>query len=84
MRRFNFEYAIVFLLIIMVTLFAIRWVHGRIEGRYQAQVNQVASYSLEDWIGILKVDTLVGDPPVTPLPADRLPFTPSPASTPTP
>jgi len=84
MRRFNFEYAITFLLIIIVSLFAIRWVHGRVEGRYQARVHQVAAYTLEDWIGILKVDTLVGDPPVTPLPADKLPFTPSPAATATP
>lgn len=84
MRRFNFEYAVVFLLILLVTIFAIRWVHSRVEGRYQAQISKVASYTLEDWIGILKVDTLVGDPPVTPLPADKLPFTPSPIRIPTP
>ncbi len=84
MRRFHFEYAFGFLLIILVTLFATRWFHGRIEGRYQAETARVAAYGFEDWIGLLKVDTLVGEPPVTPQPADKLPFTPSPRTTPAP
>lgn len=68
MRRFNRGYVWLFLLILVVALLAVGWTHQRIEGRYQAQMDEVASYTFDDWLAVLKLDDLLGDPPVTPNP----------------
>ena len=80
MRHFNRGYALAFLLIIIVAVLAIRWTHGQVEGRYQAEFNEIAEYTLDDWLEVLRLEELLGDPPVTPLPADQIPFldTPTP------
>ncbi|MCO6451836.1 MAG: hypothetical protein J5I90_13715 [Caldilineales bacterium] len=78
MRRFNRGYALGFLFIIIVSIFAVRGAHQRVEGRYQKQLAVYASYSLDDWLELLQLDEILGDPPVTPVPADQIPATPTP------
>ena len=77
MRRFNRGYALVFLLMIVVAVLAINYVHQRVEGRYQAEMGQIAQYELDDWIDLLGLEEFLGDPPVTPFPADQLPIAPT-------
>lgn len=69
MRRFNRGYVWLFLIILVVAILAVRWTHQRIEGRYQARMDAIAQYTLDDWLTVLKLDDLLGDPPVTPSPA---------------
>lgn len=69
MRRFNRGYVWLFLIILVVATLAVRWTHQRIEGRYQARMDAIAQYTLDDWLTVLKLDDLLGDPPVTPSPA---------------
>ena len=73
MRRFNPGLALIFLLIIIVAIAAIRFTHQRVEGRYQAEMGQIAEYGLDEWIEVLGLEDFLGDPPVTPFPADQLP-----------
>lgn len=68
MRRFNRGYVWLFLFILVVALLGVRWTHERIEGRYQARIDTIAGYSLDDWLTVLRLDDLLGDPPVTPNP----------------
>ena len=82
MRRFNPATAIVFLLILIVAIVAIRGVHQRVEGRYQAEMAEIAEYKLDDWLDVLGLYELLGEPPVTPFPAEQLPLAPT--STPEP
>ncbi len=82
MRRFNPGPALIFLLILIVAITAIRFTHQRVEGSYQAEMSQIAEYGLDEWIEVLGLEEFLGDPPVTPFPADQLPV--EPGSTPTP
>jgi len=82
MRRFNRGYALIFLFMIVVAIVAIRYVHQQVEGRYQAEMSQIAEYELDDWIDVLGLEEFLGDPPVTPFPAEQLPVEPK--RTPTP
>ena len=82
MRRFNPGPALIFLLILIVAIVAIRFAHQRVEGRYQAELAQIVEYDLDDWIETLGLEELLGDPPVTPFPAELLPVEPT--GTPTP
>lgn len=69
MRRFNRGYVWLFLIVFIVALLGVRWTHQRIEGRYQTRMDAIAQYTLDDWLTALKLDELLGDPPVTPSPA---------------
>jgi hypothetical protein len=77
MQRFNLGTALVFLFILIVAIFAIRGVHQRIEGRYQAETATMVEYTLDDWLDVLGLYDLLGEPPVTPFPADQLPIAPT-------
>ncbi len=68
MRRFNRGYVWLFLVVLIVALAATRWTHQRLEGRYQARMEIIAGYTLDDWLTVLRLDDLLGDPPVTPQP----------------
>ncbi len=78
MRRFNRGYAFSFLLIIIVAVFAIRWSHARVEGRYQTEVNKLAQYTLDDWLEVLRLEEWLGEPEVTPIPVEQILGTPTP------
>lgn len=80
MQRYNRGAALAFVIILIVIALAIAGVYRRVEGRYQARAQELASYSLDDWINLLNLDDLVGEPPITPLPADQMPI----RATPTP
>jgi len=82
MRRFNPGPALIFLLILVVAIVAISFTHQRVEGRYQAEMGQIAGYGLDEWIEVLGLEEFLGDPPVTPFPAEQLPV--ESAGTPTP
>ena len=77
MRRFNRGYALIFLFMIVVAIFAIRYVHLQVDGRYQTEMSQYVDYELDDWIDVLGLEEFLGDPPVTPFPADQLPIKPT-------
>ncbi|MBX7236576.1 MAG: hypothetical protein K1X65_19500 [Caldilineales bacterium] len=68
MRRFNRGYVWLFLAVLIVALLSVRWTHQQFEGRYQARMETIAGYTLDDWLTVLKLDDLLGDPPVTPQP----------------
>jgi len=82
MRRFNPGTTLIFLILIVVAILAIRTVHQQVDGRYQAEMSQYVEYELDDWIDVLGLEDFLGDPPVTPFPADQLPLRPT--DTPTP
>jgi len=82
MRRFNPGPALIFLLVLIVAIAAIRFAHQRVEGHYQAEMSQIAEYGLDEWIEVLRLEDFLGDPPVTPFPAEQIPVGPS--GTPTP
>ena len=71
MRRFNRGAAIFFLVIILVALLSVRWVHQRVEGHYQEQLAGIAAYTLDDWLNVLRLEEILGDPPVTPVPVEE-------------
>lgn len=68
MRRFNRGYVWLFLVILAIAILSVRWTHQRIEGRYQAHMDAIAHYTMDDWLTVLKLEDLLGDPPVTPIP----------------
>ena len=77
MRRFNRGYALIFLFMIVVAILAVRYVHQQVDGRYQAEMSQYVDYELDDWIDVLGLEEFLGDPPVTPFPADQLQAAPT-------
>lgn len=81
-RRFNRGYALLFLAMLLVAIVAINWVHGQVEGSYQAKTAAWTDYTLDDWLTVLHLDELLGEPAVTPMPADRLFTTPTPPVSP--
>lgn len=83
MRRFHPGYTLAFLIVLLAALLATRWFHQRLEGRYQERLNAVAAYTVDDWIRILRLEELLGEPVVTPIPLDAL-LAPTPTATPTP
>lgn len=68
MRRFNRGYIWLFLAVLIVALISVRWTHQQLEGRYQARMETIAGYTFDDWLTVLRLDDLLGDPPVTPQP----------------
>ncbi|NOZ50763.1 MAG: hypothetical protein GXP37_12055 [Chloroflexi bacterium] len=76
-RRFNRGYALIFLLALLIALTAIYETHKRIDGRYQAQTAAWADYTLDDWLTVLHLDEVLGEPSVTPVPAEQLFSTPT-------
>ena len=78
MRRFNRGSALIFLFILLVALLAVRWTHQQVEGRYQAELARLAVYTIDDWLAVFRLEELLGDPPVTPIPLDQLLQTPTP------
>ncbi len=80
MRHFNRGSALVFIFIIVVAALSIRWTYQRVEGRYQPQFNELAEYTVDDWLEVLRLEEILGDPPVTPLSADQLPLLSTPSS----
>jgi hypothetical protein len=83
MRRFHPGYTLAFLLVLLAALLGTRWFHQRLEGRYQERLSAVAAYTVDDWIRVLRLEELLGEPVVTPIPfAERL--TPTSTVTPTP
>ncbi len=83
MRRFHPGYTLAFLIVLLVALFGARWFHQRLEGRYQERLSAVATYTVDDWIRVLRLEELLGEPVVTPVPLDAW-LTPTPGVTPTP
>jgi len=55
---------------------------------FSARAEEFANYTLDDWLTFFKLDEALGEPDITPVPADQYPFTitphPTPASTSTP
>ncbi len=86
MRKFNRGYAIFFLLVLIAAYLGMRWTYQRVEPYFMAKAETFASYTLDDWLAFLKLDEALGEPDVTPVPADQYPFTitPHPHPTPTP
>ncbi|RME42784.1 MAG: hypothetical protein D6791_16915 [Chloroflexi bacterium] len=81
MRKFNQGYSLVFLAIIIVALLAVMWAHARVQGTYQARVEEMAHYTVDDWIAFFRLEELLGEPKVTPIPFEELfPPTPSPTT----
>lgn len=83
MRRFHPGYTLAFLIVLLAALLATRWFHQRLEGRYQERLNAVTAYTVDDWIRVLRLEELLGEPVVTPIPLDVL-LAPTPTATPTP
>ncbi len=90
MRKFNRGYAFFFLLVLIAAYFGMRWTYQRAEPYFSARAEEFASYTLDDWLTFFKLDEALGEPDITPVPADQYPFTitpppsPSPAATPSP
>ncbi len=80
MRQFNRGYALLFLFILVVALLAVRDLHQRIEGRYQAPLARMTDYTLDDWLKVLHLNEFLGDTTITPTPGNRLTSTPTPAT----
>jgi hypothetical protein len=83
MRRFHPGYTLAFLLVLLAALLGTRWFHQRLEGRYQERLRVVTEYTIDDWIRVLRLEELLGEPVVTPIPLDAL-LAPTPTTTPTP
>jgi len=84
MRKFNRGYAIFFLLILLAAWLGARYSYQRAQPYFQTQAQTFSAYSLDDWITFFKLDDTLGDPLITPVPADQYPFplTPAPTATP--
>ena len=84
MRKFNRGYAIIFLLVLIAAFFGVKWTYQRVEPYFITKAETLASYTLDDWITFLKLDEALGEPDITPVPADQYPFTITPHPTATP
>jgi hypothetical protein len=84
MRKFNRGYALFFLLILLAAWLGARWSYQRVQPYFDAQAATFSSYSLDEWLSFFKLDEALGDPQITPVPADQYPFplTPEAAATP--
>jgi hypothetical protein len=84
MRKFNRGYALFFLLVLIAAYFGAKWTYQRAEPYFSAQAAEFSSYTLDDWITFFKLDEALGEPDITPVPADQYPFTitPHPSGTP--
>ena len=84
MRKFNRGYALFFLLVLIAAYFGTRWTYRRAAPYFSARAQEFASYTLDDWITFFKLDEALGEPDITPVPADQYPFTitPRPSATP--
>ncbi len=84
MRKFNRGYAFFFLLVLIAAYLGMRWTYQRVEPYFTARAEEFAGYTLDDWLTFFKLDESLGDPDITPVPADQYPFTvtPHPASAP--
>ncbi len=75
MRKFNRGYALFFLFVLIAAYLGVRWTYQRVEPYFSAQAETFASYTLDDWITFFKLDEALGEPDITPVPADQYPFT---------
>ena len=75
MRKFNRGYALFFLLVLIAAYLGVRWTYQRVEPYFSARAETFASYTLDDWITFFKLDEALGEPDITPVPADQYPFT---------
>jgi len=75
MRKFNRGYALFFLLVLIAAYLGARWTHQRVEPYVSARAETFASYTLDDWITFFRLDEALGEPDITPVPADQYPFT---------
>ena len=84
MRKFNRGYAIFFLLVLLAAWLGARYSYQRAQPYFEERAQTFSTYSLDDWISTFKLDETLGDPLITPVPADQYPFplTPGPTSTP--
>lgn len=85
MRRFNRGYALFFLLVLIAAYLGVRWTYQRAQPYFAERAATFATYTLDDWITFFKLDETLGEPDITPVPADQYPFTitPHPSATPT-
>jgi len=70
-RRFNRGTALAFLLILFVALFSVYQIHQQIAGSYQARTRVWSDYTLDDWLTVLHLDEMLGEPAATPVPVDQ-------------
>ncbi len=82
MRKFNRGYALAFLLVLLAALWGIHWTYQRAAPYFQAKTQEMATYTIDDWITFFHLDDMLGEPDITPVPADQYPFTITPHSTP--
>jgi len=84
MRKFNRGYALFFLLVLIAAYLGTRWTRQRVEPYFAARAEEFASYTLDDWLTFFRLDEALGEPAITPVPADQYPFTITPHPTGTP
>ncbi|HHB90620.1 MAG TPA: hypothetical protein ENK60_04860 [Anaerolineae bacterium] len=84
MGRLNRGYAIAFLLVLIAAYLGMRWTYQRAAPYFQAKAQEFATYTIDDWIVFFRVEDLVGEPDITPVPAHQYPFTITPRPTETP
>jgi len=75
MRRFNRGYAIFFLLVLIAALLGVRYSYQRAAPYFSEKAETFSAYTLDDWIALLHLDETLGEPAITPVPADQYPFT---------
>lgn len=83
MRRFNRGYAIIFLLVLIAALLGVRYSYQYAAPYFSEKAESVSTYTMDDWISFFHLDETLGEPDVTPVPADQYPFTITPHPTPT-
>jgi len=71
-QRFNRGAALAFLFILLVALFSVYQIHQQIAGSYQAKTRVWSDYSLDDWLTVLRLDEILGEPVATPIPVEQL------------
>ena len=80
MRRFNRGYALLFTLVLIAALLGMHWTYQRAAPYFAMKTKAFATYTIDDWIGFFRLDELLGEPDITPVPADQYPFTITPTS----
>ena len=78
MRKFNRGYALLFLLVLIAAYLGMRETHQRLEPYFVARAEDFSRYTLDDWIAFFRLDEALGEPDITPVPADQYPFTVTP------
>lgn len=81
MRHFNRGYALVFTLVLIAALLGMRWTYQLAAPYVATKTEKMATYTIDDWISFFKLDDMLGEPDITPVPADQYPFTITPQPT---